>query len=714
MKHFIRILVLAVSLLTGLMTVSGQTVQVLFTQKVPAMPATAINYLNDPFRYFNVKFIVNGAGGEGLDIFFDMNLTVNTSPLYVRTRPGTIPTQPIHVSEGVNIIRSDALNSQVLIRTETNFDYSDLLNAQQLPEGTYQLCLDIYLWNDRLNPARVPITIGPCPTFTICYSGSAPELVSPMAGAQMALNGAMVVTPNRKINFFWSPVISNCSGRNTRFKYKLKVVKVINGQNYQDAIKYNPTVLSTEVRNMNYAVFDTLRDIKVQMEHGALYVAQVQAEQIKSNDSEDTFIIANDGNSQPMPFFWGYNDSAIGSVPESNNPNPFTFIPGGTQINSNKPLSRRTYGYVVEDESEEGVESEGVEGLTVWEGGVEEVSELETINNEIKEQYLAGFIQDAAAVTRLTNDYPDERKYVPTPKRQYVESDGYYTVPMTDDLEVSFMPARHKSLKKVSYAIELYDYIKGADVDSITSYEPLFSDTIEELPESYTKMDSHELVNRTLAGWGTELEQGNRYYLQLTGSYTVDYWKYSIADTSFYVNEQLAEHIHDTVSREFVEEELEHANGVFFQWGDDPKEKAFTTPQWKAPIDRTHDDIYDPTNYKLPVSVLEIQKAKSFPVSWAPVKNVARGDKVEYEVNVYELKTDQTLEEAISQNDVLVSRTVTDVNEITEDDAKFFKVFSTGKTYVMTLSTKVSGKSNTSYHFENGNSALPIVFKIVK
>ena len=55
MKHFIRILVLAVSLLTGLMTVSGQTVQVLFTQKVPAMPATAINYLNDPFRLY-VKY----------------------------------------------------------------------------------------------------------------------------------------------------------------------------------------------------------------------------------------------------------------------------------------------------------------------------------------------------------------------------------------------------------------------------------------------------------------------------------------------------------------------------------------------------------------------------------------------------------------------------------------------------------------------------------
>ena len=710
MKHIIRILLLAVALATGLTTVMAQTVQVKVFQKVPALPPTISSYLDGPFRYFKITFIVTGAGSEGLDVYFDMDMTVDTDPVYVRTRQGTIPMQPIHLSEGVNIMRDDELNTQVLNRVETNFDYSDIFNAQQLPEGTYSLCLNFHRWSDRLNPNPESITIGPCPTFVICYSGSAPELVTPLAGAQITSNGSMVLTPVQKVHFFWTPVISNCSNRNNHFKYKLKVVKVMPGQIYQDAIKSNPTVLSTEVRNDNHAVFDTLRDIKVRMEKGALYVAQVQAEQI--NNTGTRFVIANNGVSQPVAFFWADDEGAISSLPE-NNQGGFPFIPGNAKINSKNSRSR-SYGYVVDDESEEGEESEGVEGLTVWDGGVEETPDLETVQDEIKEQYLAGFIQDATTVASLTSTYPDERKHVPTPKRQYVESDGYYTVPMTDDLEISFMPARYKSLKNASYSIELYDYIEDADVDSITSFEPLFSEKIEELPESYNAMDSHEVVKRTLAGWGSELKQGNRYYLQLSGDYTINYWKYTIADTSFYVNEQLAEHIHDTVSREFVEEELEHANGVFFQWGDNPKEKAFTTPQWKAPVDRTRDDIYDPMNHKLPTSVIEIQKAKSFPISWIPVKNVARGDKVEYEVNVYELKADQTLEEAISTNDALVSRTVTDANEITENDAKFFKVFSTGKTYVMTLSTDVSGNSNTTYHFENGNKALPIVFKIVK
>lgn len=721
MKHIIRILVLAVTLATGLMSVSAQTVQVILIQKVTALPSTAISYLDDPLdRYFNIQFIVNGAGSEGLDIFFDMNMTVSTNPrLFVRTRPEVLPMQPIHVHEGVNLMSADALNTQVLMRTETSYDYNNLLDAQQLPEGTYTLCVDIYRWSDKDNQARESITIGPCPTFVICYSASAPELISPMAGAQLALNGAQVVIPSKKINFSWIPVISNCAGKSADFDYELKVVKVTKGQNYRDAIRVNGTVLSTVVKS-TFVEFDTLRDIKVLMEKGALYVAQVQAIQSKPvrnrNGSIENFKVANDGKSQPMPFYWGYaeGDKFISSQLGGFNPNNY---PNGILDENNETPAenyKRRYGYSVEEEdSEEGDESEGIEGLTIWDGGVEEVSELDNIMDEMKKQYLAGFIQDADAVADLTNAYPDERQYVPTPNRRYVESGGYYTVPMTDDLEVSFMPSRHKSLKNVSYTIELYDYMEGG-VDSITAYKPLFVEEIEEVPESYNKMDSHELISRTLTGWGSELEQGNLYYLQLSSFYTVDYWNYAIADTSFYVNEMLAEHVHDTISREFVEEEIEYSNGVLFQWGEDPEAPEFTTPQWKAPVNRTGDDIYDPVNYALPASVPEIQKAKTFPVSWTPVKDVAKGDKVEYEVNVYELKSGQTWEEAVSANEALVSRTLTDATEISDKDTDFFKVFSPKKTYVMTLSTNVDGESDTIYHFKNGNRALPIIFKIVK
>ena len=92
---------------------------------------------------------------------------------------------------------------------------------------------------------------------------------------------------------------------------------------------------------------------------------------------------------------------------------------------------------------------------------------------------------------------------------------------------------------------------------------------------------------------------------------------------------------------------------------------------------------------------------------------MAQGDEVEYEINVYELKSGQTVEEAVSENEALVSRTVTNANAISNNDTQFFKVFSSKKTYVMTLSVEVTSESN-DYHFENGNEAIPIVFKVVK
>lgn len=685
MKRIFRILFLAVALVAGLTTASAQTVQALLTPKVPSLPSSVTSYLDDPFHYFNVQFIVNGAPSEGVDVYFNMEFSVNTAPFYVRTLPGTKPMIPIHLREGVNRMTTDILHTQVVNRSETNFDYSNPLNALQLPEGTYELCLDFYNWETDVLIER----IGPCPTFEICYSGSAPELVSPLAGAQMALNGAMVLTPTRKVTFFWTPVISNCSSNNTRFNYQLKMVKVLNGQNYQDAIRYNPTVFSTEVRNKNYAVLDTLLDIKIQLERGALYVAQVRAEQITNGNSSENFIIANDGNSQPMPFYWGYDQYPLDpntTMTDFNNP---TGNMGGKKTNARNRLSRQ-YGFVIDDESEEGEVSKGVEGLTVWEGGVEEESELETIAEEMLAQQFLGF----------------------SSKRHYVPSDGYYTIPMTDNIDVRFMPVKHKSLKNVSYAIEVYDYMDGG-VDSITAYEPLCSAVIENVPERYSMMENHEVITHTLDSCGTLLEEGSLYYLQLTSFFTVGYWNYMIADTCFYVNEMLAEHVHDTLSREFVEEELSYPDGVFFQWGEDPEVPGITTPQWKAPLDRTSDDIYDPVNYVLPTSVKEVRKDGTFPIAWAPVKNVAKGDVEVFEVNVYELKPNQTLEEAVLLNDVLVSRTVTDAHEISANDAAFFKVFSAGKTYIMTLGTNVQSESNY-YHFENGNEALPIVFKIVK
>lgn len=100
-------------------------------------------------------------------------------------------------------------------------------------------------------------------------------------------------------------------------------------------------------------------------------------------------------------------------------------------------------GVLTMKKREESEISEGIDGRTQWEGGTEEVSELD----EILEEAL-----------------PGEPSIVLEPKRHYVESDGYYTIPAKESVEVGFKPLKHKSLKDVSYTIAWYEN-NGGDIE---------------------------------------------------------------------------------------------------------------------------------------------------------------------------------------------------------------------------------------------------------
>ena len=224
----LRVFALTILMLLVCTTAKAQTVQVLLTQKVANLPSTATSYIDDPFRYFSVQLIVSGAGSAGIDTYVDFDFSLDGKGSFVNTRPNSFPSQPLHLNEGANLLTPDMVRSQLSGRTETHIDINNPLNSLQLQEGTYRLCVTPYYWNDRTNPNRSPISmIGDgCASFNICYTGSAPELVSPLAGAQLGLNGYYILPATKKITFRWTGVISNCSGKNTRFRYNLRVVKV--------------------------------------------------------------------------------------------------------------------------------------------------------------------------------------------------------------------------------------------------------------------------------------------------------------------------------------------------------------------------------------------------------------------------------------------------------------------------------------------------------
>ncbi len=683
----LRVLTISLLLLFAATAAKAQSVQVLLTQKVANLPSTASSYIDDPFRYFSIQLIVSGAGSGGIDVYTDFDFRLEGQGSFVNTRPNSFPAQPLHLKEGANMLTPDMIKGQLRGRTETYIDVNNPLNSLQLQEGTYTLCVTPYLWSERNNPNRTPLTaIDGCTNFNICYTGSAPELVSPLAGAQLGLNGFYVLPATRKLTFRWTGVISNCSGSRTHFKYKLKVVKVLPSQNYQDAIRFNPPVFSTEVRNKTFVVLDTLLDAKVQLEHGELYVAEVEAEQINISSNLETLSLSNEGRSQLSTFFWGHESGGHGQ--------------GGIADGT--------------DDGDDNGEPSGEEeesGHTRWSVKTRTISNLEELQRKVIPQYIIDWGPDSTTLNNMLLLFPKEKQYVPRPDKRYGREMGVYMVPDTAPLQISFMPARENSLHGSVYELDLFEL-----VGSIQNSEsrPAVKHMTINVPDSKIKGDKHDTVCVSLADWKTALETGQRYYLRLHSSSMVSYKEWTINDTTFYVDNIEAETIHDTVHTKSSLGAKVYDNGILFQWGiDSSLFDQLTAAQFTYPVDMSQADLADTSLRHLPSEIVSAVKTESFNIRWKEASGLNYGDTANYTIVVKELKDKQTLQNAL-KNDTIVNATIRHKNFIDPDDTAFYNKLDVGKKYLLLINTGIDNATKSQYHFAGGKggNGIPIVFKL--
>ena len=683
----LRILAFSLLIIIAGTIAKAQTVQVLLTQKVANLPSTASSYIEDPFRYFSIQLIVSGAGSGGVDVFLDFDFRLEGQGSFINTRSNSYPMQPLHLKEGSNMLTPDMINAQASGRMETHVDINNTLNSLQLQEGTYTLCVTPYLWSDRTNPNRTPLTsVDGCNYFNICYTGSAPELVSPLAGAQLGLNGFYVLPATRKVTFRWTGVISNCASRSTRFKYKLKVVKVLPSQNYQDAIRFNPPVFSTEVRNVTFVVLDTMLDAKVQLEHGELYVAQVEAEQISSGSNLETLTLSNNGRSQLVTFFWGHESDGHGqggsSDDQDNNDNP-----GG--------------------QSEEDDE----DGHTRWTVASRTVSNLEELQKKVIPQYIIDWGPDSTTLRNMLLLFPKEKNYVPRPAVKYGREYGVYMVPDTAPMQISFMPARENSLCGSIYELDLFELVNSIQV---SESRPALKHKVINVPDSKIKGDKHDTVCVSLEDWKKDLEAGQRYYLRIHSASMVSYKEWTVNDTTWYVDNIEAETTHDTVHTKSIIGSKVYDNGILFQWGvDSSLFDQVTTAQFTYPVDMSQADITD-TNYNhLPDEIISAVKTETFNIRWKEASGLNYGDTAIYSITVKELKDKQTLKQAM-KNDTIVNTIVRHKNYIDPEDTAFYNKLNVDKKYLLLISTAIDNSTKSEYHFAEGSggNGIPIVFKV--
>lgn len=670
----------------------GQSVQVIITQRVPNLPSTVTSYIDDPFRYFDIQLLVSGAGSGGVDVFLDFDFSINNGAddaTYIRSRANSHPAAALHLNEGSNFLQRDAVLDQLRGRLDYNIDVSNPLQSLYLTEGNYSLCITPYLWSERTNPNRTSIAIGnPCKSFDICYSGSAPELVSPLAGAQLGLNGMYVLTPARKLTFRWTSVISNCASNNAKFKYQLKVVKVLPQQNYQDAIRLNPPVFSTEVRNNTFVVLDTLLDSKIKLERGALYVAQVQAEQILSGSNLEVMSISNNGKSQLSTFFWGeasegYDNGGSGDTGDNNDNGP-------------------------------GVVDNGDEnGHTTWSVNSRVIDNHDQLAALARDPYFVDWCHDSSTFITLFARFPKERNHVPQNSIKYSSKDGFCMLPDTVPMRVSFMPTRFDSLYSATYELDLFEYVNNLPS---TIIRPAVKHMTLRLTDDVVmnKSRAYDTIQVNLDEWKKSMQTGQRYYLRLHNVNQYAYSEFHIQDTTFYVNNIEAETTHDTVQVKRPLDAVVFNSGITFQWGIDSSLFDQVTPaQFTYPVDLSEADVAD-TNYnKLPTEIPTAVKTETFNVRWQKASGLVYGDTAVYTVTLKELKDKQTLEAGL-KNTALVSTQVRYKNFIDPEDTAFYNKMATGKRYILQISTSIDNVSETKYHYVGGKggSGLPIVFDL--
>ena len=329
----------------------AQDFEVTVIRKNGQLPSYPAAYLYNPLQYFQVT--VTNNTGIPTDVYLTCALEFNGARIvYSENVP---PLMPITLSPGINVIDNATLEEQFSGRMKLDLNalnsllpnmddpLSQLATATRLPEGDYLMSMHVHPWIDAMTTTDPYAEGGIEDEFEILYSATPPEIITPLSeqvnwgaaqredtrdktrsqqktskreddfGLLTAMGrsgggGRNALTPQRKLTFRWTPVITSSTYPH-RFEYTLKIVAVLPQQNALDAIEHNPVVVTVTTEN-TYAIIDTLQDMKYQFEPGMTYAMQVRAVSTTPKSAGvsayfESVEISNEGKSQVVTFSWG-------------------------------------------------------------------------------------------------------------------------------------------------------------------------------------------------------------------------------------------------------------------------------------------------------------------------------------------------------------------------------------------------------------------------
>ena len=648
-----------------------------------------------------------------MDVYFTIELTCDFSSTnenyYFRTKKEIQPNIPLKIGT-VPLLLNRTHFDQIIGHLnssgyETNYDISKLTRDMfVLPEGQYRFCITPYRWDgyNNSNPTRVGETT--CHIFNICYTGSAPEITSPINGFSAAnlnnsnptnnlLNSRVIRDINsssirasgsskkimalssdnrqssqytklpreRNVVFTWTGVISNCMSVND-FNYIFKIVEVGQNQNVQEAIMQNGTLATINLQSKTSYIHDTVANRHFRFQNGHVYAAQVQAVPKKNIMSD--IKLSNDGYSQVIAFVWGDD------VPIVQN-----------EINNGSTTSK-------ESDNRESVLKSIQKPYIVNPG-----CDKENQSTSSFEKLTKGERIDVLGEALSTSNYVSTVENGELP---------YYQLEVANTIDVRWMPVRGDSIFRVKYDVELYEYTGGTIEENLVG-TPLKSKSLEVLPPHDFSSTNTVLAEIDANDWVSELDKGFKYLILLRAAAD-----YSYTTTTTYT---ITEYIHnfpttrDSAVHKIAFGTENYTSHVIFKWGVDKDEldKVYP-PQFTYPVDLSNKAWNDSTWTEIP----EVTKRDDFKMQWKAASGEDYGDSVYYRLWVAKLpkgKLPKQVKDTLFFKDAITSTSYI--------DSVLFDSLKVGEQYVSVVQAYIVSKKNKHYDMLNNGRSLYATFKLI-
>lgn len=183
-----------------------------------------------------------------------------------------------------------------------------------LPEGTYEIHMTAYKWDPNRTPNIEPTVVSNpndgVASFKICYKAQSPEFLTPISADILDPDGIAEVNPNF-IQFTWTTPATNCGNTARQFDYKLRIVHLMDNQQIDAAMDFNPVVYERTVTTTSCIIPTT---ISSQLVDGWEYVAQVTAV-VKGNPAYNIGFIQVENNGKSNYRRFKLKSSKSGSKP---------------------------------------------------------------------------------------------------------------------------------------------------------------------------------------------------------------------------------------------------------------------------------------------------------------------------------------------------------------------------------------------------------------